>query len=171
MPFEHAEVRRLAPGSFTLARYHSVQRVSDHRPAIVGANPPSLWGHLQVVSEGLAGALSPGRWMWFSTMSSTVPEPMPGFIATDFSPSIACYQWSREKLAELLSRHAPAAMDADILSTGYRRMAFCSWAIELVTAEGSPPIVLVPQGHAHNFAQIAATRGQSSREIIPETEP
>ena len=150
-------LRRLRPGSFTFVRYRSVSRKANDEPAMVGADPAVCRSFfLQSLGEGMAGTLSPGRWIWFSLGRHTAPEPVSGYIATDFAPSIACYEVSCAFLSQLLRQHAPAAMDCDLLSAGYRRIAFATWAIEIVIADASLPIVMVPLGHAHNFERVAA---------------
>ena len=59
-------------------------------------------------------------------------------------------------LDALLRRHAPAAMDCDLLAPGFRRIGFATWAIELAILPDRAALAIVPRGRAAGFEALAA---------------
>jgi hypothetical protein len=149
---------RLAPGELTLCRYVSWQRDSGLASPVAGAEDAAGFGLLEPFEEGHVAALSPGRWVWIATEAAEAPLAAAGSVRADLSASVAGYRMARSRLDALLRRHAPAALDCELLAPGFRRIGFASWTIELAILPDRPAITLVPRGHADNFDILASAR-------------
>lgn len=153
-------IQRLADGDFRLVRYIALRRDAWREPAMAGAAPADTFGSVSAAADGVAAALAPGRWSWLACPASEPPATSQGFVMADLSSSIACYRAGADMLRDLLGRHAPAMMDSDLLATGWRRFGLANWASELIVALDSPPIMLVPRGHAATFEALCAAPGR-----------
>ncbi|GAO80955.1 hypothetical protein [Sphingopyxis sp. C-1] len=157
-------IQRLADGDFRLVRFVALRRDAWRAPAMAGAAPAEVFGSPSAAGDGIAAALAPGRWSWLACPASEPPAASEGFVSADLSSSVACYRPAADTLRELLSRHAPAMMDTDLLALGWRRFGFANWASELIVAPHSAPIMLVPRGHAATFEALCAAPGRPTRE-------
>jgi hypothetical protein len=146
--------RRLADGSYTLSRYASFVRDQGNAPSFFASLALSGWGTIHLHEGGFAAAQAPGRWIWFSFTKQPHPPAPPGFVAVDMSASVQCYSIPASSLSILLAEHSVAAMDCDLLQSGFRRIGFAGWSIELLSMDGRPPLVLVPRYHGPIFEQM-----------------
>jgi hypothetical protein len=161
MRLDPASFERLATGQLALFRYTTWRRTPGLAPLMAGAEAAVAFGTLQPLDGGHAAATAPGRWVWFSSEGSAVPEAKPDCTRIDLSAAVVGFAFARAPLDALLRRHAPAALDADLMAPGFRRIGFASWAIELAILPDRPALAIVPRGHADNFAVLAA-RGSGS---------
>jgi hypothetical protein len=155
MLLDPAPFKRLANGELALFRYATWRRAPGLAPLVAGAEAAAGFGTLQPLDGGHAAATAPGRWVWFALAGAAAPEAAPDSVRTDLSAAVVGYAVARSQLDALLRRHAPAALDADLLAPGFRRFGFATWGIELAILPDRPPLVIVPRGHADNFAALA----------------
>ncbi len=156
---------RLAEGDLALVRYASWRRCGGMVPAVAGIAQAASFGELQPVGDGHAAAIAPDRWVWIATGVSAAPAATPDCIAADVSAAVVGYRIASSRLEALLRRHAPAAMDANLLAPGFRRVGFATWAIELAILPDRPALVIVPRGHAANFETLAGHSSADSKDV------
>lgn len=166
MRLDPALYERLAEGDLALVRYASWRRGGGLVPAIEGMAQAASFGALQPVGDGHAAAIAPGRWVWIATGAGAPPAAASDCIAADLSAAVVGYRVGRSRLGALLRRHAPAAMDADLLAPGFRRIGFATWAVELAILPDRPALVIVPRGHAANFEALAGHGGADSKDVM-----
>lgn len=166
MRLDPAMYERLAEGDLALVRYASWRRGGAMVAAIEGSTQAASFGALQPVGDGHAAAIAPDRWVWIATGVSAAPAAAPDCVAADVSAAVVGYRIGRSRLDALLRRHVPAAMDANLLAPGFRRIGFATWAIELAILPDRPALVIVPRGHAANFEALAGRSGADSKDAM-----
>jgi len=149
---------RLAAGELSLFRYVTWRRDFGLCSPVAGAKDAGAFGELQAIGEGHVAALAPGRWVWVATHADVAPPAADESVRIDLSASVIAYRLGRSRLDALLRRHAPAALDCDLMAPGFRRFGFASWTIEIVILPDRPALVLVPRDHAANFESLASRR-------------
>jgi hypothetical protein len=166
MRLDPAMYERLAEGDLALARYASWRRGGGMVAAVEGIAQAASFGELQPVGDGHAAAVAPDRWVWIATGVSAAPAAAPDCIAADVSAAVVGYRIGRSRLDAMLRRHAPAAMDANLLAPGFRRVGFASWTIELAILPDRPALVIVPRGHAPNFEALAGHSSADNKDVM-----
>jgi hypothetical protein len=165
MRLDPAMYERLAEGDLALVRYASWRRGGAMVAAVKGSAQAASFGELQPMGDGHAAAIAPDRWVWIATGASAAPAAAPDCIAADVSAAVVGYRIGRPRLGALLHRHAPAAMDANLLAPGFRRVGFATWAIELAILPDCPALVIVPRGHAANFETLAGRSSADGKDV------
>ncbi|WP_430446786.1 hypothetical protein [Sphingorhabdus contaminans] len=165
MRLDPAIYERLAEGDLALVRYVSWRRDGAMIAAVAGSAQAASFGELQPVGDGHAAAIAPDHQVWIATGASTAPTAAPDCIAADVSAAVVGYRIGRSQLDALLRRHAPGAMDANLLAPGFRRIGFATWAIELAILPDRPALVIVPRGHAVNFEALAGYGSADSKDV------
>jgi hypothetical protein len=164
MQLDPAICERLAPGELTLCRYFTWRRDCGRASPVAGAEDAVGFGLLQPLGEGHVAAIAPGRWVWIATNAAKAPLAAADSVRSDIAASVIGYRMARSRLDALLHRHAPAALDCDLLTPGFRRIGFASWTIELAIVPNRPALALVPRGHADNFDVLVSPRTASGKD-------